>query len=609
MSTSDTSTKTQDTSLPFQTFHPSFDPTTSVLFLIVDDDPVVRRRMRFLVNKFKQETDAILDVDDGLVAAEIVKAIGGHLRVCIFLDVQMPIFDARRFLRLMREDVPNTFVVAMSADRVHIHSHAFLLKRQIVSSAIKSTIWEARHYLSEHYQPVQSQKSSLVAKLMDRLEMIELLRPPEIEEPLAAFNDTVTRGQLLFGSGAHSQLSRWDFDITSVASRDLAAIPVCIMVETGLFDHSQDIFVPRRAFYRMVRLLETQGYRRNHYHNFRHAVDVMQACYAFVTDPAVPPGMFTRTDMLVLFVAALSHDVGHVGQTNVQLTASGNILAMIYSSSVLESFHCSYFMRIQNNNAYALFHHLPHELKCDILRRIVSLILCTDMAYHGTILQTARDRVAGRVAPSEAIALIPAFRTHRYRVKSATTPRPSSIRRGSEQTSGSGASNEDAVHGPLSVGSLDDDASSAERRMSVISLDSRTDEGSDVEFDGPTDLALSDADSDTVWPAWSLDYPEDRLLLLVLILKAADISNSVRAGHVASYWSGMIAAEAGLKDIAQCRKLTLSFMVDFVRGLYVELRDMGVVSQSVLDRLNANIQRQRTAHTRRLSVGRVAATP
>lgn len=56
-------------------------------------------------------------------------------------------------------------------------------------------------------------------------------------------------------------------------------------------------------------------YKPNPYHNFRHAVDVLQAVYFFLISTQLT-SLLTPLDILALIVAALSHDIGHPGCSN-----------------------------------------------------------------------------------------------------------------------------------------------------------------------------------------------------------------------------------------------------------------------------------------------------
>ncbi len=84
-----------------------------------------------------------------------------------------------------------------------------------------------------------------------------------------------------------------------------------------------------------------QLYRRdNNYHNFQHALDVLQATYYFLLSAGVVPSVsildgdsrswkpdklaadgsllssLSNADIFALYIAAIGHDVGHPGLTN-----------------------------------------------------------------------------------------------------------------------------------------------------------------------------------------------------------------------------------------------------------------------------------------------------
>jgi 3',5'-cyclic-nucleotide phosphodiesterase len=130
------------------------------------------------------------------------------------------------------------------------------------------------------------------------------------------------------------------------------------------------------------------------YHNFRHAVDVLQSVFSILLNigalpphlpsPPLPPiskspvaSLLTPFDALALLISAIGHDVGHPGVNNVFLIKLNSPLAQLYNdSSVLEAFHCAAFSQI-------LRRHWPAAFKDTNLRKLlISSILATDMGVH-----------------------------------------------------------------------------------------------------------------------------------------------------------------------------------------------------------------------------------
>ncbi|GAW11209.1 hypothetical protein ANO14919_005510 [Xylariales sp. No.14919] len=140
------------------------------------------------------------------------------------------------------------------------------------------------------------------------------------------------------------------------------------------------------------------------YHNFRHAVDVLQATFDFLIHigalPPYPfmPDSFPTTqksqitsllkpfEALTLLVSAIGHDVGHPGVNNGFLVALNAPLAQLYNDrSVLESFHCAAYSQI-------LRRHWPRVFEDKEMRTLmISSILATDMGLHFDYMKRLGD--------------------------------------------------------------------------------------------------------------------------------------------------------------------------------------------------------------------------
>ncbi|OGE49430.1 hypothetical protein PENARI_c021G10776 [Penicillium arizonense] len=134
------------------------------------------------------------------------------------------------------------------------------------------------------------------------------------------------------------------------------------------------------------------------YHNFRHAIDVLQSVFCFLLHiGALPPyrpagqsrvpespiaSILAPFDALTLLISAIGHDVGHPGVNNFFLVKLNAPLAQLYNdNSVLEAFHCAAFSQI-------LRRHWPAAFKDKSLRKLlISSILATDMGVHQKFMQ------------------------------------------------------------------------------------------------------------------------------------------------------------------------------------------------------------------------------
>ncbi|KAK8114080.1 uncharacterized protein PG998_001430 [Apiospora kogelbergensis] len=132
------------------------------------------------------------------------------------------------------------------------------------------------------------------------------------------------------------------------------------------------------------------------YHNFRHAVDVLQATFNFLVHVgALPPyplqsgadvtptpksplaALLKPFEALTLLISAIGHDVGHPGVNNGFLVVLNAPLAQLYNDrSVLESFHCAAYSQI-------LRRYWPVAFEDTKMRGLmISSILATDMGLH-----------------------------------------------------------------------------------------------------------------------------------------------------------------------------------------------------------------------------------
>lgn len=137
------------------------------------------------------------------------------------------------------------------------------------------------------------------------------------------------------------------------------------------------------------------------YHNFKHAVDVLQSSFYFLLQigvlPPYPAGsepskyagdkspvakLLGPFEALTLLISAIGHDVGHPGVNNMFLVKLNAPLAQLYNdTSVLEAFHCAAYSQILRRHWPTVFHDKA------IRKLMISSILATDMGCHSDYMQ------------------------------------------------------------------------------------------------------------------------------------------------------------------------------------------------------------------------------
>eukprot|EP00735_Rhodelphis_limneticus_P014510 TRINITY_DN8546_c0_g1::TRINITY_DN8546_c0_g1_i1::g.8577::m.8577 TRINITY_DN8546_c0_g1::TRINITY_DN8546_c0_g1_i1::g.8577 ORF type:complete len:370 (+),score=41.20,sp/Q23917/PDE2_DICDI/30.36/3e-43,PDEase_I/PF00233.14/3.5e-55 TRINITY_DN8546_c0_g1_i1:135-1244(+) len=124
------------------------------------------------------------------------------------------------------------------------------------------------------------------------------------------------------------------------------------------------------------------------YHNFTHAVDVLQFAASLATRPEARH-VLSDLDIFCLLVACVGHDAEHEGVTNDFLVCTKSQRAVIYESRAInESHHAATTLHvILNSSGCNVFEGLS-EAECEsALATIRDLILCTDMASHKDFVQ------------------------------------------------------------------------------------------------------------------------------------------------------------------------------------------------------------------------------
>ncbi|KAG6377355.1 hypothetical protein JVT61DRAFT_15150 [Boletus reticuloceps] len=160
---------------------------------------------------------------------------------------------------------------------------------------------------------------------------------------------------------------------------------------------------------------------RNSYHNFQHALDVLQACQAFLCAAGVVPPVSTlchdarswrpdkredrlvstleNMDLFALYIAAIGHDVGHPGFTNLFMkNADAPLSAVFDGKSALEHMH--YAILIQVMRHHALGSLLDRLNGGQVFRKtLAGIVLATDMSVHFEFMKNFGLLVAGKDYP------------------------------------------------------------------------------------------------------------------------------------------------------------------------------------------------------------------
>lgn len=175
-------------------------------------------------------------------------------------------------------------------------------------------------------------------------------------------------------------LCTWAFQPHTLTTRELL---YCAFILLQKLSADAGLVIPDNQLLLLLFTLEASYHQVNKFHNFKHAVDVMQAtwqlCEHIVDDPM---------QTLLLSMAAIGHDIGHPGSNNMLLSKFGAPVARIYNEeSVLENMHKDFFQELLSTHWQELLT-ISSSSKAHPNYDVISeTILATDMALHADYVE------------------------------------------------------------------------------------------------------------------------------------------------------------------------------------------------------------------------------
>ncbi|XRB12552.1 3'5'-cyclic nucleotide phosphodiesterase [Pseudoscourfieldia marina] len=192
-----------------------------------------------------------------------------------------------------------------------------------------------------------------------------------------------------------SSIDSWDnFDIFALrdasGGHELELTALAIFQRHALVEKFKlDVDVTIRYFHAVA-----SAYRDNPYHNSTHAADVLQSTHVLLTIESLR-SQFTDFQVLAMVLAAMVHDIGHPGYNNPFLVARRHELALQFNDqSVNEHYHAlTAFEIMRSDESCNLMSALSDEHQALLERTVVDIVLKTDMAVHGSIVETFTEYV------------------------------------------------------------------------------------------------------------------------------------------------------------------------------------------------------------------------
>ncbi|KAF8960363.1 hypothetical protein BDZ97DRAFT_1321749 [Flammula alnicola] len=216
-------------------------------------------------------------------------------------------------------------------------------------------------------------------------------------------------------------LDRWHFEPHKLPDEELIECTLILFEALFRVEGMQEV-IPLSmhqisAFIHHLRRI----YRyENTYHNFEHALDVLQASQSYLKSAGmVPPPTIlfapNRTwkprkafdgsrlitslglrELFILYVAAIGHDVGHPGFSNMFMKNAKTPLSLVFDhSSALENMHCQLLLRVMRYHGLGVL--LDDPKHGNHIRKILQQsVLATDMGVHEDFMKRLKSTIDGQ---------------------------------------------------------------------------------------------------------------------------------------------------------------------------------------------------------------------
>ena len=140
-----------------------------------------------------------------------------------------------------------------------------------------------------------------------------------------------------------------------------------------------------------------KGYNReNPYHTDLHAADVTQTCLIYILKGKMKE-IFNLNDLdtASIYISCMVHDYKHPGYNNLFLININSPISIRHNdTNVLEAYHISQtYKLIKSNEKYNIFSLMNNEEYKFIRKRMIGLVLATDMIFHFKQLEDTKNLI------------------------------------------------------------------------------------------------------------------------------------------------------------------------------------------------------------------------
>ena len=152
--------------------------------------------------------------------------------------------------------------------------------------------------------------------------------------------------------------------------------------------------IEKNCFFTFIKETERlYNHRGNAYHNFKHAITVMNSCYRFLKVDLVKE-LFLEIGISAFMFGSLMHDIDHTSRNNMFEINSYSHLAITYNDdSVLENHHAATAFEVLKKKGCNIFQNMdPSEFPL-FRQYVIHGILSTDIKKHFGDIKFFKERL------------------------------------------------------------------------------------------------------------------------------------------------------------------------------------------------------------------------
>ncbi|CEP19765.1 hypothetical protein [Parasitella parasitica] len=322
-------------------------------------------------------------------------------------------------LKPLRPDVIKTLFLTL-VRRQHQQQSSPLYQDHLISCSTISTITSVMspitptmaHHCSAASNNNNKNSAYLPERIQDRIKALNArdinFTKAIIDSYIPSQPSAITCKQLTNEHEAdlRKKISSWDFSPLSLSHDDLVHCSVLIISQVFLLNEVTEF--RQDQLYSFILDLASIYHDENPYHNFAHAVDVLQCIYYFTCQLGLVPfadgtpritnsktyRILRPRDIFALFIAAIGHDTAHPGVNNAFLINTSAPLALLYNdNSVLESFHAmTLFQLLKKHKFNDILGGSDSKEYNEFRKLVITSILATDMALHGDYVTKIKEQ-------------------------------------------------------------------------------------------------------------------------------------------------------------------------------------------------------------------------